>query len=360
MMKLKLIFRGGARAWVAGVLLSFTGQGGAATLHDVYVTAYSTADGGRTSEIIRYSWDSSASSAIRQASDVIPTGYRLSNASNRSQTTLSGDGKSLSLVMFHTNTAVTTNYFTSFNLGTRSFDTTTAVTNSNYNQIWSPDGQRFYAVGTTGTNASPGYAEYGASSVTPLRTNQLTMNSVGFHNNRIYASRTAATGILQFQNAGLSTASGTWTTLSGNGWDTSTNYGQFAFLGEQHLFVTDATNEMIRVFYNESAGTPTAGWNLLTMISTTSTGTSALSLIDQGDGGARLFFSGTDKFGTVTWNGTGFEGLAILGTAPDGYTFQGMVAVPEPGGLLLCGVGGALLVSLRRRKTVELREGMVA
>ncbi len=358
-MKLKPIFRGCARACVAG-LLSFTGQVGAATLHDIYVTAYSTADGGRSSEIIRYSWDSAASSASWQASDVIPSGYRLSNAANRSQPILSGDGRSLSFVMFNTNTSVTTNYFTTFNLSARTFDTTTAVTNSNYNQIWSPDGQGFYAVGTTATGASPGYAAYGSSTVTALRTNQLAMNSVGFHNNRLYASRTAATGVLQFQTAGLGTTSGTWTTLSGNGWDESINYGQFAFLGEQYLFITDSTNDMIRVFYNASSGTPTAGWNLLTMIATTSSGTSALSLIDQGGGVARIFFSGSDKFGTVTWNGTGFGELGILGTAPEGYTFQGMVAVPEPGGILLCGAGGALLLGLRRGRAVEPREGTVA
>lgn len=358
-MKLKPIICGGARVWAVGLLLSITGQGWAATLYDVYVTAFSTADSGRSSEIVRYSWDSSAASATRQSSDIIPDGFRITSTANRSLSTLSGDRGSISFVMFDTDTAVTTNYFTSYNLSTGVFDTTTAVTNSNYNQVWSPNGQGFYATGTTGTGASPGYAAYGASSVTPLRSSQLTLNSMGFYNNRLYASRNSATGILQFQNVGLSTTAGTWTTLSGNGWSDTINYGQFAFLGEHHLFVTDSTNNMIRVFHNESAGSPTAGWNLLTMISTASNGTTSLSLIDQGNGEARLFFSGTNQFGTVTWDGTQFGEIDILGTAPEGYTFQGMVAVPEPSGLLLCGAGGALLC-LRRRKASGLREGMVA
>jgi hypothetical protein len=87
-----------------------------------------------------------------------------------------------------------------------------------------------------------------------------------------------------------------------------------------------------------------------------------MSLYDNADGSAQLFFTSGNVLGTVAWlydeiSGTwGFGELSHLATPGSGMTFHGVAvtAVPEPGTWMLLGLGALVLVIVRVRQRTSL------
>jgi len=287
--------------------------------------------------------------------------YNIHANAEMSAVKVSGDGNYLTMMSASRKGMVT------YNLTTGTFNKTANVTmGSNGRNIWSPDGQSYYIVGTSdGGPSSPGYVAAGATTATQVATTTYSMFDINYYNNNLYFSRGAA--IYKFPTEGLPTTAtttiGTSRQLTGTGWTTTgVSYNGFSFLGEQILFALNTTNGQIEAYFNDNLALPNDNWDQVDTVSTSlgSLGSAPLqmSLYDNGDGSAQLFFTSGNVLGTVGWlydeiTGTwGFGELTHLSTPGSGMTFHGVAvtAVPEPGTWMLLGFGALFLVIFRIRR----------
>lgn len=287
--------------------------------------------------------------------------YNIHGSVELSAVHLSGDGKYLTMM------SASRKGMVAYDLATGTFSKTVNVTTgTNGRNVWSPDGQSFYIVGTSAVG-SPGYVESGGTTATPLSSTTYSMLDIGYYNNALFFSRGAA--IYKYPIDGLPTTTatgsiGTTRQLTGTGWGSGVTYNGFSFLGEQILFVLNTTNSQIEAYFNDSLTLPNDNWDLFDTVSTRFTDLNLgaepiqISLYDNGDGSAQLFFTSGDALGTVAWlfneeTGTwGFSDISLISEAPSGMNFHGIVAVPEPSTWILCALGVAVfVVRFFRRRT---------
>jgi len=293
------------------------------------------------------------------------TTYNVHANAEMSAVKLSGDGRYLTMMAQSRKAMVT------YDLTTGAFNKTANVTaGTNGRNIWSQDGQSYYIVGTSAAG-SPGYVAPGSTSVVQLATDTTySMLDISAHNNNLYFSR--GNGVYKYPVEGLPTTGatasiGTSRQLTGTGWATTgVTYTGFSFLGEQILFALNTTNGQIEAYFNDNLALPNDNWNLFDTVGTSLGGLGAaplqMSLYDNADGSAQLFFTSGNVLGTVAWlydeiSGTwGFGELSHLATPGSGMTFHGVAvtAVPEPGTWMLLGLGALVLVIVRVRQRTSL------
>lgn len=343
-----------------GLFLNLATSAGAAVI-DLW-TNVSDSTGALQLQNFRYD-TATGSFDFNQAVNASST-YNIHTSAEMSAVKVSGDGRYLTMMAQSRKAMVT------YDLTTGTFNKTANVTaGTNGRNIWSADGQSYYIVGTSAAG-SPGYVAPGSTSVVQLASDTTySMLDISAHNNNLYFSRGNA--IYKYPVEGLPTTAATTTIgtsrqLTGDGWATSgVTYNGFTFLGEQILFALNTTNGQIEAYFNDNLALPNDNWNQVDTVNTSlgSLGSAPLqmSLYDNGDGSAQIFFTSGNVLGTVGWvfdeiAGTwGFGELTHLSTPGSGMTFHGVAvtAVPEPGTWMLLGLGVLVLVIYRVRQRTK-------
>jgi hypothetical protein len=222
------------------------------------------------------------------------------------------------------------------------------------------DGTEFWFVGQMqGLN----YATLGSTTGTRVTTSTVEFGGIQFFEGDIYTSRRAATTRGVWTWSGHPTTSGTaeggrlQNQTGATGWDTANgNYGSFDFLNNNYLFIANPVGG-IQVFHRPD--TENRVWNLLTGENQSLTGLAGEAHVSvfQHEGEVYLFYTAgmgiqQNSLWSVLWNPdtATFGTPNLLATAGEGYTFGGVVVVPEPSSLALLFGFGAVAVLLRRRK----------
>jgi hypothetical protein len=263
----------------------------------------------------------------------------------------------------------------SFDLRTQTFNTSTRVSEitdptslslagdpGRVRSAVSIDGNQFWFVGQM---QGVSYATVGSTTGTRVSSSTVEFGSIQFFDEDIYTSRRAATTRGVWFWDGYPTTSGHAEAgrLQGQsgatGWDTGAgNYGSFNFFNDNYLFIANPVGG-IQVFHR--ADLETRQWNLLTGENQSLTGLAGeahVSVIEQ-DGDVYLFYTAgmgiqQNSLWSVLWDTETetFGTPTLLATAGSGYTFGGVVVIPEPSTFtLLIGLGALGMAILRRRKS---------
>jgi MYXO-CTERM domain-containing protein len=247
----------------------------------------------------------------------------------------------------------------SFSLQTHAFDTSTRVLGapSRFRAAATIDGSAYWVTGPSGVGIS--YAVHGGTSSARVSSHDHAYSGIEIIDDTVwFARRAASTRGVYFLAGGLP-AEGSFgrTALTGSGWSAAAgDYNDFVFLNDHYLFVTNASS--IEVFHRTDTATNT--WNQLIGLSQGLTGlqgSTHLDLFDHGDHVQLYYTSGigtnNSSLWTATWNpgDQTFGAPVMLADSGDGYSFGGVVVVPEPAasGALLGALALALLVRRRRR-----------
>jgi hypothetical protein len=224
------------------------------------------------------------------------------------------------------------------------------------------DGTEFWFVGQM---QGVSYATLGATTGTRVTTSTVEFGGIQFFDGDIYTSRRAATTRGVWTWSGHPTTSGTGeggrlqNQSGATGWDTAAgNYGSFDFLNDNYLFIANPVGG-VQVFHRPN--TENRQWNLLTGANQSLTGLAGEAHVSviQHDGEVYLFYTAgignqQNSLWSVLWDAdtATFGTPNLLATAGAGYTFGGVVAIPEPSTFaLLFGLGTfGMVVLLRRRK----------
>ena len=264
----------------------------------------------------------------------------------------------------------------SFSLQTNTFDTSTRlpqVAGTGYRAAVTTDGSEFWF---TGQGGGLHYAARGQTtpSESVLTTgggapSQIETAGIRIINNRLFFSRRAGSdrGIQFMEPAGLHRVHGNDRALiEGVGWkrtatDTPSSYNSFEFLDENTLFLSNSNG--IQVYRRtDQTGGEFEGFDLLTGANqglSDLTGETHISLLEQ-NGEVYLYYTsgmGTSDNGlySVLWDRDDltFGTPNLIATAGEGYTFGGLVAIPEPStyALLFGAIGLAVSLGIRRRRS---------
>lgn len=329
--------------------------------------------GGGSSATLANSWDAPST----DAADRITVGASFTTFAHL---TRSVDGKSLSFVGRDVVVGGVKNdaenvVIASFALQTQMFDTSTRlpkVGGNGYRAAVTTDGSEFWFSGQGGGlhYATRGQITESGSILTTGAGNASAAQtgSVQIVNNRIIFSRRAGSdrGIQYMDPVGLHTTHGNDRILiEGAGWkrtsgDPPSSYNGFEFLDGNTLFVANYHEIQVYSRSNQTGG-EFENFDLLTGPNQGLpglTGESHLSLLEQ-NGEVYLYYTsgmGTNDNGlwSVLWDPDAqeFGTPDLLASAGDGYTFGGLVAIPEPStyALLFGVVCLTVVVGIRRRR----------
>jgi hypothetical protein len=356
---------------LAGLLL-FTTTHAAIVPVDVYVLRVGdgeTTSGNRPVSILQYSSDGTTASLLNtwtaphvDAADRITKSFTATTyfALNRSV-----DG---SLLVFSGNDAApggtsAGTVIGTFSLPNQTFDTTTRLPGVNeVRAADSVDGSGFWYTGQVG---GVWHVPYGGATGTLVSDVTHEYSVVKIQDNQLWFTRRAATtrGLYFMNVEGLPTTGpnprvnlaaaaqgGTGWNLGGGG------YQDFEILNENILFISNGSS--IEVFHRSD--TASNAWHLLTDLDQALTGLAGathLSLYELGHAVQVYYTTGlgttSSSFWSATWdpNARIFDTPVKLADADAGYTFGGVVVVPEPAayGVLLGALALALLMRRRRR-----------
>lgn len=262
----------------------------------------------------------------------------------------------------------------SFDLRTQTFNTSTRVSEivdpaplslagdpGRVRSAVTVDGNQFWFVGQM---QGISYATLGSTTGTRVSSSTVEFGGIQFFDGDIYTSRRAATTRGVWFWDGYPTTSGHTEAgrLQGQsgatGWDTGAgNYGSFDFFNDNYLFIANPVGG-IQVFHRSDL--ETRQWNLLTGANQSLTGLGGEAHVSamEVDGDVYLFYTagmGTQQnsLWSVLWDmdTETFGTPTLLATAGPGYTFGGIVVIPEPStfALLVLGTLGMAVLIRRRR-----------
>lgn len=262
-----------------------------------------------------------------------------------------------------------------FSLQTNTFDTTTRLPQSagnGYRAAVTVDGSEYWISGQGGgvLYAKHGQTTPSTSILTTAAGGPSAAETAGIRiiNNRIFFSRRAGSdrGIQYMDPEGLHRTHGNErVNIEGDGWrrtseNTPSSYNSFEFLDENTLFLTNSNS--LQVYYrSDSTAGEFDGFNLLTGANqglSDLSGESFLSLLEQ-NGEVYLYYtSGMGKSDNGLYSVLWDRELQVFGTpnliatAGEGYTFGGLVAIPEPStyALLFGSIGLVVAFAIRRRR----------
>jgi hypothetical protein len=277
-----------------------------------------------------------------------------------------------------------------FHLGNQVFNTSTRLTEYNsgptgtelysggasagafgrVRSVASTDGSEFWFVGQM---QGVHYAKLGATSAARGTNTTNEYSDIQIRDGKFFASRPSATtrgvwfwnSVSETGDAPLPNESGRFASL-GTGWETGATgqlagtYHSFEFFNDEYLFIANGRMGGIQVFNRSNPNTES--WNLLTgdgqSLTGVGSGVTHLSILDEGEQVWLFLTTGTgtasSHLWSVAWNPQDqtFGSANLLATADAGYTFGGLVAIPEPSTYAL--IFGAFVlgavVFLRRRR----------